>query len=97
MGKLREHDLKIWPSYFEAVKSGVKTFEWRRNDRDFAVGDILRLQEFEPAGSTTFGGVYTGRELFAEITYKAEGVFGIPEGYCVLAIKPIIEEPQNDT
>ena len=33
------HELKCWPEYFEAVISGAKTFEVRKNDRDFAVRD----------------------------------------------------------
>ena len=37
-------ELKILPEYFEAVKSGKKTFELRKNDRDFCVGDILILR-----------------------------------------------------
>ena len=44
------HELKIWPEFFEPVASGVKTFEVRRDDRGFAVGDRLRLREWEPGG-----------------------------------------------
>lgn len=43
-----EHDLKCWPKYYEYVASGDKTFEVRRNDRDFRVGDTLLLREYEP-------------------------------------------------
>ncbi|MEG0259568.1 MAG: DUF3850 domain-containing protein [Lysinibacillus sp.] len=35
------HDLKILPEYLEAVVSGKKTFEIRKNDRDFQVGDRI--------------------------------------------------------
>ncbi len=41
------HELKIMPEYFEAVFRWIKPFEIRRNDRGFAVGDILRLWEHE--------------------------------------------------
>lgn len=86
---MKTHELKIWPSQFEAVVAGTKTFEWRKNDRDYAVGDTLVLREWDPAIFTPAGGDwtgYTGRELKVVVTYKAEGVFGIPEGYCVLSI-----------
>lgn len=42
------HNLKTWPEYFRAVRNREKTFELRFNDRDFKVGDVLLLQEFNP-------------------------------------------------
>ena len=33
-------------------------------------------------------GAYTGRELFCKITHILQGVYGIPEGWAVLSIKP---------
>lgn len=86
----KTHEIKIWPSQFDAVVAGDKTFEWRKNDRDYAVGDTLVMREWDPAKcSAPYGDWegYTGRETSAVVTYKAEGVFGIPDGYCVLAIK----------
>ena len=45
---MKTHSLKTWPSYWLAVKRGDKTFEVRRNDRDFAVGDLLLLRMWDP-------------------------------------------------
>ena len=42
------HDLKTWPEYFHQILARKKTFELRLNDRDFQVGDTLRLIEFDP-------------------------------------------------
>lgn len=42
------HVLKTWPDQFRKVADGAKTFEWRFNDRNYAVGDTLVLMEFEP-------------------------------------------------
>ena len=43
-----EHTLKTWPVFFADVETGAKNFEIRKNDRNFQVGDFLRLEEFEP-------------------------------------------------
>ena len=60
----REHELKTWPQYFEAVHSGLKTFEIRRDDRGFAVGDTLWLREWNPLLVA-----YTGRECRRHVVY----------------------------
>ncbi len=60
----QRHELKAWPAYFEAVKSGVKTFEVRKNDRGYQVGDDLVLNEWSPDK-----GGYTGRKIHRMITY----------------------------
>lgn len=44
----RFHTLKAWPEFFDAVEAGAKTFEVRRADRDYQVGDVLLLQRWEP-------------------------------------------------
>lgn len=58
------HDLKIQPQFFEAILSGAKTFEVRRNDRGYRVGDYLRLREWEPDTET-----YTGRSVLMYVPY----------------------------
>lgn len=40
------HALKTLPEYFEAVWENKKTFELRKNDRDFKVGDYLAFNEW---------------------------------------------------
>ncbi|MCJ7786787.1 DUF3850 domain-containing protein [Patescibacteria group bacterium] len=44
---------KIWPEYFELVKSGKKRIELRLADFDAKEGDVLTLEEWNvcnPAG-----------------------------------------------
>lgn len=43
-----DHELKIWPMYYERVRNGSKTFEIRENDRGFQSGDTVTLREFNP-------------------------------------------------
>ena len=38
------HKLKLSADYYDDSASGVKTFEIRKNDRNFRVGDILELR-----------------------------------------------------
>lgn len=57
------HCLKTWPEPFADVLSGRKRFELRRDDRGFEVGDLLCLQEWEPATQS-----YTGREFQARVS-----------------------------
>lgn len=89
------HELKIFPRYFKAVQDGSKTFELRKNDRDFKVGDILVLKEFKsrlldntgPTEVVIEEGGYTGREISKRISYILEGgQFGLRKGYSILAL-----------
>jgi ASC-1-like (ASCH) protein len=38
------HDLKIEDIYFDDILVGRKRFEVRLNDRDYSLGDVLRLK-----------------------------------------------------
>ena len=75
---------KILPGYFKAVASRIKTFEIRKDDDDYQVGDLLVLREWN-------GADYTGRWCTREITYVLRNAkrFGLMEGYCILAIQPV--------
>ena len=70
----RVHELKTWPSPFEAVNSGDKNFEFRKNDRSYQRGDRLVLKEYDPVTD-----VYTGRSIPAEITYVMTGKTFFPD------------------
>lgn len=74
------HDLKILPEYYTAVDKGVKTYELRFDDRNYAVGDMLILREWE-------NGKYTGRRLTATITHILKDFVGLADGWAVLSIK----------
>ena len=45
------HHLKSWPSSYQPVKLGFKTAEFRVNDRDFHLDDLLCLEEWIPEGN----------------------------------------------
>ncbi len=92
----RVHELKCLPAYFDAVASGEKPFEVRRDDRGFQRGDLIALREFvpfKPGPHTPIpppeGGYYTGRRAQRQITYVLTGgQFGIEPGFVVLGLEP---------
>lgn len=76
----QHHYLKMLPKYFIDVEKGIKNFEVRFNDRGYAVGDMLHLQEFAD-------GEYTGREITKEICYILDSEDYCKKGYVVLGMK----------
>lgn len=74
------HELKTLPEYFKAVADGSKTFEVRKNDRPFHVGDFLALNEYEK-------GDYTGRCLIVRVTYILNDQKYCKNGYSVIGIE----------
>lgn len=84
------HKLKILPQYFEVVSSMEKPFEVRKNDRDYQVGDILILREWEPHQDGPFvpSGGFTGNSVERKVSYVLPGgQFGIDPEYVVLGLK----------
>lgn len=80
------HDLKTWPEFFGAILDGRKTFEVRdTRDRDFAVGDVLRLREWTP-GDGCRPGSYTGREATRTVSYIVRGAPFLPADLAVLGL-----------
>lgn len=74
-------ELKIRQEYFEAVIGREKAFELRYDDRNYQVGDILVLREYE--------GSYTGRAAVVEVTYVLRNFEGLTEKFCALSIELI--------
>lgn len=80
------HELKTHPEPFDAVWSGIKRFEIRKNDRDFKVGDILALREWHPQTEK-----YSGRHIVSTVQYMTNGgEWGIPESLCVLGLGALV-------
>ena len=86
---MRYHRLKTLPPYFERVQSGQKTFEIRKNDRDFQVGDILELEYYNPLESSLVGyNCHFVPIIKVEVKYILNGgKFGLDADYCIMAIE----------
>ena len=76
------HELKIAPNYFEKVVSKEKSFEVRYNDRDFKIGDILKLMEY-------VDGSYTGQSIYVKVTYILREFEGLQPNFVALSIELI--------
>lgn len=77
------HDLKVYPPHFDALKSGEKPFEVRRDDRGFQKGDVLVLHHFDPLGER---GV-DDPPLVRLVSYVLRGgQFGIEPGFVVMGL-----------
>lgn len=74
-----QHELKLTQPYFNAVHNGKKSFELRKNDRDFKTSDTLLLREW-------VNGEYTGKVIVRTITYILKDYIGIEDGYCILGL-----------
>lgn len=59
---MKHHELKCWPAFFQPTVYGRKTLEFRKNDRDYAVGDILFLREWDPVTKN-----YSGARLTCKV------------------------------
>lgn len=81
------HELKTWPEHYAPVKTSDKTAELRKDDRDFQVGDMLHLREWEPMTQQ-----YTGRECWRVVTHILRGGPWLADGYAMLSMR----EAQGD-
>jgi hypothetical protein len=81
------HQLKILPAYFADVYHGLKTFEIRKDDRGFCIGDLLVLNEYDQ-----FTNQPTGRSLTQRIRYIIRDPAFCKEGFCIMSIEPVTKE-----
>lgn len=80
-----EHELKIRGEFYARIATGQKTFEIRKNDRDFQVGDVLILREWQEGD----GYVDYSSPLRCKVTYIS--TFMQQDGYVVMGIKQLSE------
>lgn len=80
----KTHYLKCLKTVFEDVLLELKTFEYRKNDRDFQIGDKIVLQEIKDDTLE-----YTGREFSVEVLYILKNFPNLPSDYCIMSIRLI--------
>jgi hypothetical protein len=88
---MARHEVKSWLHFYEAIKAGKKMHDLRKDDRNYKVGDIVVLKEYD-----NICGFYTGEQIEAEITYITNRTVPcafssavLESGYCILSLKVI--------
>jgi hypothetical protein len=80
---MARHIIKCKPEFFKPLLARVKTAEVRENDRDYQVGDILTIHEFD----TNTADGYTGRNTIRTVTHVLKDFHAVNKNYVVLSIK----------
>lgn len=91
---MKLHELKILHEYLVDVDLGKKTFELRKNDRDYQVGDLIRFIDIREDDSTANKNQIEpniDENTLYRITYILKDVekYGLDKDYCILAIKKL--------
>jgi hypothetical protein len=76
------HALKCDPGFYKSIVDGTKTFDVRRHDRPFKVGDKLLLQEYNRETEK-----YSGQEWHGEITYILDSTDYCKKNFVILGIR----------
>ena len=84
---MAKHELKVYPRFWQALSTGIKPFEVRRDDRNYRVGDTCELREYDPSHGFTGKGPYI-REISYILRHEDMPV-GVPIGYCVLGFAEV--------
>jgi len=78
----KSHELKTWTEYYDAIVEPDilkrKTIEIRIDDRNYEVGDLLILKDYNTD--------YTGRECWRLVTHCLRDTVFIREGYVAMSI-----------
>ena len=82
------HNLKIKEMYADEVLSGRKTFEVRKDDRGYAVGDKIKFSVINNASSVWYVSHDLSQKEYV-ITYILRNTEYVKKGYAVLAIKEV--------
>lgn len=83
---MKLHILKIETCYFNDILSKRKTFEIRKNDRDYQLGDLIHFVHYN-------GDEFINSTEVFKITYILKDVseYGLDKDYCILGIKELKE------
>lgn len=86
---MKLHELKIQRKFWIEIVNGYKTFEVRKDDRDYQEGDLINFNVIQEDGSIK----KCSWDVYQIVYILRHDDFpeGVPEGYCILAIKELEE------
>lgn len=93
---MKLHEIKIKAEYYERVTSPYnqnrKTFEIRKNDRDYQEGDLVKFIVINEGTKKQIAiDRYNSSLNLFRITYVLKDAveYGLQEGYCIFSITPV--------
>ncbi len=90
---MKTHILKTDPEIFDLERSGEKPYMFRKDDRNYEVGDTIVSRRTKFSGTDMAKGtplIYTGAVMVVEITHILHGPFyTLPEDSCIITFKEI--------
>lgn len=92
---MKLHELKIKHKYFVDVVEGKKTFELRKNDRDYQVDDLIHFTRDLSEGNVfdledrLDDNYYIGNVYLITYILKDVQEYGLDKDYCILGIKKL--------
>lgn len=91
---MKLHILKIKYEYFMDIGCGRKTFELRKNDRDYKVGDLIHFVDVNEQKNKSkphnmlsmidYDNVYVIDYILTDVPE-----YGLDKDYCILGIKKL--------
>lgn len=82
---MKLHTLKIESVYYNEINFGIKTFELRKNDRDYKVFDLIHFvdtngQDFKENSNNVYQIIYILKDVEK---------YGLNKDYCILGINKL--------
>lgn len=87
---MKIHTLKAGEPTFSDLRSGVRTFDVRRNDQDFHVGDLLMICQY-------INDNFTGYDIQRKISYIGTDSEGLKDGYVLLGLTEYSQKVDSST
>lgn len=94
---MTQHELKLSYKHFDAINNGIRTFDIRKYNEKYRIGDTIRYDCVDEDNKTILVPNYrantdTPLKVYVAIVYilTHEDHTAIEEGYCVLGIKKMM-------